>query len=681
MQARRRSWTAANRTVPARLGRSAPDPAEFAAADELYATIFRDAPDAMLIVDATSGRILETNRAVRHHLGYEPRWLVGRRLDALSVDRRRRAPINERVRMHGALLEDRELRRIDGSPCAMQVRAWLARWQGASVAIVLLRDVRERRRAEAARQRAEENYRSIFEHAIEGIFQTTPDGRYLAANPALARIYGYSSPHALMEAVTDIAGQLYVDGRQRERFRRRLERHDAVRGFESRVHRADGTDTWIAENARAVRDHTGALLYYEGTVIDISERKRAEAARRAEAQVAGALARTGEALIASLDSPRLIERLCLLTRELLGCQRTHAMRWAVEDDAYRTIAIAPSRGRPLRKPALVSRRDLVPILARLEAEPVLEFDAAACRTLPPALLGPAHDARAALCFRIRAGGIDAGVLLTAVRRRAHAFSAAEVRVARGIGALAALALEHARVLDELGRANRLKTEFVATMSHELRTPLNIILGYTDLLRDRQFGRLTARQAEVMDRIARSSKELFALIDATLDFSRFEGDRVPLDLTEVALAPVLHGVAAEARELLVDKPAVRLEVQLQGELPTVRTDVTKLKTIVKNLLTNAAKFTDRGRIVLSAGAHAHGIEVAVADTGIGIAADALPIIFAPFRQVDSSMTRRHGGVGLGLHVVERLAELLHATIAVTSTPGAGSTFRVLVPLAR
>ncbi|MBD2463366.1 PAS domain S-box protein [Oscillatoria sp. FACHB-1407] len=139
-------------------------------------------------------------------------------------------------------------------------------------------DITERHRAEQALREAEEKYRSIFENAIEGIFQTTPDGYYLSANPALAKIYGYDSPEELVANLTSVQQQLYVDPERRSEFIRLLQEHDAVVGFESQVYRRDGSLTWISENAHAVRDSDGNLLYYEGTVEDITERRRAKEA-------------------------------------------------------------------------------------------------------------------------------------------------------------------------------------------------------------------------------------------------------------------------------------------------------------------------------------------------------------------------------------------------------------------
>lgn len=135
-------------------------------------------------------------------------------------------------------------------------------------------DITDRKQVEEALRQAEVKYRSIFENAIEGIFQTTPEGHYISANPALARLYGYSSPVELMAHLTDIEHQLYVEADRRHEFISLLQEHDAVSDFESQVYRQDSSVIWISENARAVRDEAGTLLYYEGTVEDITERKR-----------------------------------------------------------------------------------------------------------------------------------------------------------------------------------------------------------------------------------------------------------------------------------------------------------------------------------------------------------------------------------------------------------------------
>jgi len=167
---------------------------------------------------------------------------------------------------------------------------------------IIGQDITDRRSAEDALRQAEQKYRDIFENAGEGISQTTPEGRFIAANPALARMYGFDSPEELIGSLSDISRQVYVDPARREEFKSLLEEHGVVRGFEYQIFRKDGSKIWVSVNARAVHDALGAILYYEGTTQDINERKRAEARSAAFATLARKLsgART------QLDAGRII---------------------------------------------------------------------------------------------------------------------------------------------------------------------------------------------------------------------------------------------------------------------------------------------------------------------------------------------------------------------------------------
>ena len=166
--------------------------------------------------------------------------------------------------------------------------------------------VTEQRQAEEAMHQAERGYRSIFENALEGIFQTTPDGRYLSANPALARIYGYDSPEHMIESLRDIKQQLYVNPNRRTEFIRQMRQHGTAENFEAEITRRDGSRIWIAEHARAVQDAAGEVLYYEGTVQDITERKTLEAER--ERMLAEALERADHDPLTGLMNHRAFQR-------------------------------------------------------------------------------------------------------------------------------------------------------------------------------------------------------------------------------------------------------------------------------------------------------------------------------------------------------------------------------------
>jgi PAS domain S-box-containing protein len=232
---------------------------------------------------------------------------------------------------------------------------------------------------------------------------------------------------------------------------------------------------------------------------------------------------------------------------------------------------------------------------------------------------------------------------------------------------------------ELERAYRHKSEFLASMSHELRTPINALLGYTALLRERIYGDLTPRQDEALQRMQSSSGHLLELVNDILDLARIEAGRMPVHLEAVLLGELV-GSVVDSVEPLARAKALELRVDVPADLPALITDRTRVKQIVLNLLSNAVKFTREGGVSLTARplAAGEGVELEVADTGIGIEPAALAGIFDDFRQVDQSSTREFGGTGLGLSIVRKLLGLLGGSIRVESAPSVGSTFTVTLP---
>jgi len=216
------------------------------------------------------------------------------------------------------------------------------------------------------------------------------------------------------------------------------------------------------------------------------------------------------------------------------------------------------------------------------------------------------------------------------------------------------------------------------VSHELRTPLNVILGYTEMLAGGGGGPVTATQAEMIAAIDRYSRNQLALITSVLDFTRLTSGKVSVQLERFALGPLLHDVEVAVRPRL-RSPAVALTVTTDADVAEVQTDRVKLEEIVRNLRDNAVKFTDAGTITVHASrVDERGLAIEVADTGRGIPADEVGAIFDAFHQVGESSTRSTGGVGLGLSIVRQLAQVLGGSVTVTSTPGVGSRFRVLLP---
>lgn len=401
---------------------------------------------------------------------------------------------------------------------------------------------------------------------------------------------------------------------------------------------------------------------------------------REAAEISATLARIGEEIITSLHQPNLLAHLCrVATQSLKG---EFAQIWLLDEDSDCYIATAQHNfSGPRWEAAQVLRvpRAAVPyfttpaermaILWRLRADIPAR--------LPATLLDVVPELASFVLIPLQRAGKLIGVLGVAFRSQSTPLSASQERVARGLLQLGSLALENARLLDQLGRANQLKSEFVATMSHELRTPLNVILGYLGLMIDSELGPLTPEQAETLQRVRTSAVQLLELINTTLDVSRLDAGRVPLILESADLASFVEELAARTREI-PRRPGVELTWQVEGGAVELRTDLAKLRVVLQNLVGNACKFTEHGRITATVRAADDEIEFVVRDTGIGIPAAAQSVVFEPFRQADATISARFGGVGLGLYISRRLVEVLGGTIQLESEVGLGSTFRLLLP---
>jgi signal transduction histidine kinase len=265
----------------------------------------------------------------------------------------------------------------------------------------------------------------------------------------------------------------------------------------------------------------------------------------------------------------------------------------------------------------------------------------------------------------------------------------DASLAEEISQQLALALQDARThqlttqaLDEMREADRLKTQFLANMSHELRTPLNSIIGFSRVILKGIDGPINETQEKDLNAIYSAGQHLLGLINDMLDLSKIEAGKMELTFNEVDLIETINSVLSTAQGLLKDKP-IELVVDLPETLPTILADSIRVRQILLNLLSNSAKFTERGEIGVSVREmtidDADSIVVAVFDTGPGIHPSEQQKLFEPFSQVDASPTRKTGGTGLGLSITRHLVELHGGRIWVDSAPGEGSTFAFSLPL--
>ncbi|MBN1200369.1 MAG: GAF domain-containing protein [Anaerolineae bacterium] len=283
-----------------------------------------------------------------------------------------------------------------------------------------------------------------------------------------------------------------------------------------------------------------------------------------------------------------------------------------------------------------------------------------------------------------------GVVIWSDREPERLFSADDIRLAQTLVAQATIAIDNAllfRKLEqrarELGEANRLRSQFLATISHELRTPLNSIIGFSETLIEGLYGELNERQHSRIDRIRRNSYDLLALINDLLDLSKIDAGRMQLYCEPISLREVIT-ISARSMETQASTRGLSLLVTVPNDLPPVHADLQRLNQVMTNLLSNAIKFTHDGSVTVTCEQVEHDgstfVQTSVEDTGIGISPDDQAIIFDEFRQVDGSSTRVYGGTGLGLAITRRLIEMMGGEIWVESELGKGSRFSFVLPVA-
>ena len=223
-------------------------------------------------------------------------------------------------------------------------------------------------------------------------------------------------------------------------------------------------------------------------------------------------------------------------------------------------------------------------------------------------------------------------------------------------------------------ATQAKSRFLASMSHELRTPLNAVIGITEMLKEEAEDLGDEDYIEPLDRVGRAGKHLLDLINDILDLSKIEAGRIELHYENVDIAAMISDVATTS-QTLADKNGNKLVIDCPADLGTISADLTRLRQIVFNLVSNACKFTEAGEVRIEAAREDTDLRIAVSDTGIGIAQEAIGRLFEEFSQADSTTTRQYGGTGLGLAISRRLARMMGGDITVTSEAGSGSTFTV------
>lgn len=495
----------------------------------------------------------------------------------------------------------------------------------------------KRMRAEEALREAETNYHSIFDNVVEGLARATPEGRFLTVNPALARMLGYSSPAELVASVTNLGTQLYVDPACRGKLLRILQEHGFLQAYEAEARRKDGTRIWVSISSSVVRDPNGAILYFESVIEDVTERKRAEAALRAsEERFRRLVDQAADAIFLFDRKGRLVDvnqRAC----QSLGYRREELLALDISEVQ-----------------SGLTREKLDELRNRLVHG-------------PPVTLEDHHRGRDGALFpvEVRIGLIESegrGLMLA---------------LARDITDRIALEtqLRHSQKLESVGK-------LAAGVAHDFNNILTIIQGYANVLQRRPGSE--AMMGEGLVQISQAAQRAANLTRQLLAFSRKQLLQPrPLDLNEavIGVTRILERVIGEN---------IALEFGAAPGLPCIQADPSMIEQIIMNLVVNARDALPNGGGIFLTTELVEVTEayrrrnpeatlgryvcLKVRDNGLGMDAATLSRIFEPF-----FTTKDVGkGTGLGLATVYGVVKQHHGWIEVTSEPGRGSTFRVLLP---
>jgi signal transduction histidine kinase/DNA-binding response OmpR family regulator len=406
-----------------------------------------------------------------------------------------------------------------------------------------------------------------------------------------------------------------------------------------------------------------------------------ETQRRAEEMAA--LAEIGQDISATLDLPTVLERIANHARELLGADSSAVYLAEPGGQSLNAIVALGSIADEIKASPIQLGEGIIGDLAARKAAEVINDATSDPRAVHIPGTPQASNERL-MAAPLLSDGQVSGMMAVWRTEPGTLFTEADLRFLEGLARQGAIAIGNAHLYEQAQEAqaaaeeaNLAKSNFLANMSHELRTPLNAIIGFTRIVQRRGADVLPEKQIENLDKVLVSAGHLLGLINTILDIAKIEAGRLEVQPTTFDAGALVDVCTATTQPMLAPG-RVSLLKDVAPDLPPVFTDQDKVKQILLNLLSNAAKFTHAGQISVCARRQGETLVVEVTDTGIGILEEDLERIFDEFHQVDNSTIREYGGTGLGLPISRHLARLLGGELTATSTVGVGSTFTLMIP---
>ena len=530
-------------------------------------------------------------------------------------------------------------------------------------------------------------FRLGLDRSADAVFMTDIEGTIVYANPSFEKVYGFPLDEVI-GANPRIVKSGVIPQERYKYFWETLLNKGTVSG-ELVNKTKDGRLIPIEGTNSPILDENGNILGFLAIHTDITQRKENEESLNRRNEYLAASAEIGRLVTSTLDLEAIYERSVNLVVERFGFY--HAAIFII-DEAGVNAHLQEATGAAGQK--LKDRKHYLPVGSRStvgeatrSGEVVIINDITNTSLHKPNPLLPETKAEAAIPLRISNRTI--GVLDIQSTER-DAFTEDDIAILQLLTDQISVGIDNARsyniaqqAVEEMREVDRLKSQFLANMSHELRTPLNSIIGFARVILKGIDGPITELQQQDLTAIFNSGQHLLGLINDILDLSRIEAGKMELTFDEVNINDLITSVMSTAAGLVKDKP-IKLVPAVADDLPMVRADAMRIRQVLINFLSNAAKFTEEGEILVKANLDETDkgqpmVLVRVIDSGPGIAEEDQAKLFQPFSQVDASLTRKVGGSGLGLSICHHLIQMHSGQIGVQSALGKGSTFYFSIPV--